>query len=571
MNRIREQAVSQRKFLSKQLIVRSWKDVEPYFLELLAMPIADAVELDGWLSRRSELDSVLEEEKAWLFIRQSCHTDNAEYARAFSDYIGDIEEQYSLVTHRLNQKLLSICHTVTCPDRYEIFIRTIRKQTEIFREKNVKIQTELEIEEQQYGAITGSMTIIVSGKELTLQQAQNHLKSNNRTTRKQIFESIWQRRSLDYTKLNDLLTSLLEKRQRMAVNAGFDNYLGYRFSQLGRFDYTLKECGEFHQSVRQTIMPLLRQIQHSRREKLSLDLLMPYDLDVDAEGKPPIQPFRTTKELTGKSILCLSEIDPLFGEFIRIMDAGGYLDLDSRKGKAPGGYNYPLHESNVPFIFMNATNNLRDLETMMHECGHAIHTFLCKDLDLVYYKEFPAEIAEVASMAMELISMEYWHHFIPDREELRRARISQLESILQVLPWIATIDKFQQWLYLNPGHSVPDRLDAWARIEGEFSTGLVTWKGYEEHQKNMWQKQIHIYQFPLYYIEYGIAQLGAIAIWKNYKENPRETIHSYKSALSRGYSMTLPELYKLAGIQFDFSPDYIRTLGSFVQNEINAI
>jgi oligoendopeptidase F len=248
-----------------------------------------------------------------------------------------------------------------------------------------------------------------------------------------------------------------------------------------------------------------------------------------------------------------------------------YLDLDSRIGKAPGGYNYPLHESNVPFIFMNATNNLRDLETLMHEAGHAIHAFLCKDLEFVYYKEVPAEIAEVASMAMELISMEHWHHFFPGKIDLQRAKISHLEGVLKTFPWVAAIDKFQHRIYTHPEQSKTEREKAWLEIETSFGGSVVDWTGYETFHKQMWQKQIHLYQFPLYYIEYGIAQLGAVAIWKNYQENPEKAIQEYKNALRMGYSKTLPELYKAAGIEFSFSSSYIESLVKFVLNEIESL
>jgi oligoendopeptidase F len=318
-------------------------------------------------------------------------------------------------------------------------------------------------------------------------------------------------------------------------------------------------------------MPLVNTLHEEREKKLNLDRIKPFDLEVDIELKEPLKPFNSNDELIEKTINCFRDIDNDFGDFISIMHENGYLDLDSRKGKAPGGYNYPLYESNIPFIFMNATNNLRDLETMMHEGGHAIHSFLSKDLKYVYFKEVPAEIAEVASMAMELISMEHWHHFFDSEEDLKRAKRSQLEGVINVLPWVAAIDKFQHWLYSNPGHSVSERLKAWGKIEMEFSSETVKWEGYEHHRANMWQKQIHLFQFPLYYIEYGIAQLGAIAIWKNYKENAVEAISAYKRALSLGYSKTLPELYAAANIKFDFSEEYIRSLMEFLQNEYRSI
>ena len=571
MNAVREQARKKRKFLPPDLSITGWTDVEPYAFQLRDARLSSPDELKLWLARRSELDAVIAEDKAWLYIRQSCHTDNEEYARTFAAFVQDVEEPYSLLSNELNKKLLAYCKNHTYPKEYEIFIRNIRRQTEIFREENVKLLSELEVEEQQYGSITGAMTISYDGKELTLQQAQNYLKSTDRMIRQKVFELILHRRSTDYEKLDDLYTSLLAKRQRVAENAGFTNYLEYRFAQLGRFDYTIADCENFHQAVETQVVPLLDRIASIRKEKLGLTTLLPYDLEVDTDGKEPLRPFETPGELISKSIACYEAIDPQFGEFIRIMDKNAFLDLDSRKGKAPGGYNYPLHESNIPFIFMNATHNLRDLETMMHEGGHAIHSFLSSDLEFVYYKETPAEIAEVASMAIELISMEHWHYFFDNEDDLKRAHLSQLEGVLKVLPWVATIDKFQHWVYTHPGHSANKRVSAWRSIEGSLSSQLIDWGPYPEYRDRMWQKQIHLFQFPLYYIEYGIAQLGAIGIWKNYKEDPARTIQAYKHALSLGYSKTLPELYEAAGIRFDFSAGYINSLCDFVRNELEGL
>lgn len=570
MNRIRNKAKAKREFLPQELLIRSWSDVEIFLNQLENTSLDTEDDLHTWLKKRSELDAVIEEDKAWLYINQSCHTDKPEHAKAFAKFINEVEEHYSIADNRLNQKLLDYCEKSSYPDSYEIFIRSIRKQTEIFREENVALQSELELEEQQYGTLTGAMTVIVQDEEITLQAAQNHLKSTDRALRQEIFEKIWQRRAEDFEKLNTLLSTLLTKRHQIASNAGFENYLDFRFAQLGRFDYDRSDCIAFHKAVQEEIVPLLTDIHTYRKEKLELSSLMPFDLDVDTDNKPALKPFRNVDELVNKTISCFRDIDPEFAGFIQKMQDHGYLDLASRKGKAPGGYNYPLHESNVPFIFMNATHNLRDLETMMHEGGHAIHSFLSSELELVYYKDTPAEIAEVASMAMELISMEHWYVFFDNEEELRRAKISQLEGVLAVLPWVATIDKFQHWLYTNPDHSIHERLDAWQEIESALGGGVTDWKQYPDFHRHLWQKQIHIYQFPLYYIEYGIAQLGAIGIWKNYKENPEETLKAYRRALSLGYSKTLPELYEAAGVKFDFSIDYIRKLSEFVRSELDS-
>ncbi len=571
MNLLRQKAKENRKFLSPDLEIKSFRDIEKYIQELLHTTINTPDELKTWLLKRSELDSVIEEDKAWLYIHQSCHTGNKEYAEAFAKFVQGINQRYATVSHQLNVKINDFCSHNSYPSEYEVFIRSIRRQIELYNEENTILQSELEVEEQQYGAITGIMTIHYEGRDHTLQQAQNFLKHINRQVRKNVFEFIEMRRSEDHEKLNVLFDSLLKKRHQLALNAGFPNYLEYRFAQLGRFDYTLKDCEQFHNIVEKQVVPAVDELFKNRKEKLGVDALFPYDLEVDPEYKPPLKPFGSVKELTDKSIECLSSVDKEFGQFLEIMAKNRYLDLDSRIGKAPGGYNYPLHESNVPFIFMNATNNLRDLETIMHEAGHAIHAFLCKDLEFVYYKEVPSEIAEFASMAMELISMEHWYHFFGDKEDLHRARKSQLEGVLKTLPWVAAIDKFQHWLYTHSGHSLAERKEAWISVEKAFGGVVTDWSGYPEFRTQMWQKQIHLYQFPLYYIEYGIAQLGAIAIWKKYKEDPKKAIQEYRNALGLGYSKTLPELYHAAGIEFNFSVSYIESLVKFVLDEIRTM
>lgn len=571
MTVLRKAAMQNRHFLPADLQISDWKDLEKYASQLEHAELGNEDEFTDWLYKRSELDAILEEDKAWLYIRQSCFTESQEYATAFASFVKQVEEQYALLTNRLNRKLVEYCDNHDYPSSYEIFIRNIRNQLSIFREENVTIQADLEVKEQQYGSITGKMSVHYNGQEHTLQSAQNFLKSTDRAERNEIFSLIWNRRQQDSESLNQLFTELISSRQTIAENAGFNNYLQYRFAQLGRFDYTIEDCHLFHDAVAKEVLPVLNEIHNNRQQKLGYKDLAPYDLEVDPDQLPPLKPFSDVDDLINLTISCFRDVDPEFGEFISLMKQYGYLDLDSRKGKAPGGYNYPLHESNVPFIFMNATNNLRDMETMMHEGGHAIHSFLSRDLNLVYHKDTPAEIAEVASMAMELISMEHWHHFFPDSNELKRAKRSQLEGVISVLPWVATIDKFQHWIYTHPGHNVQERTGAWLEIEKQYSGDIIGWTGLEEFRAITWQKQIHLFQFPLYYIEYGIAQLGAIAIWRNYKADADGAIQAYRNALALGYSKTLPELYEAAGIEFNFSQAYIRSLIAFVIDEYRGI
>lgn len=568
---LREMAREKRAFLANDLQINSWEAIEQYYTKLQAEDISNIGAVTDWLIKRSELIAAVEEEKAWRYINTSRYTDNKDYSEAYIIFSQDIEPQITKAEKTLDKKFIQSIAAIESPDDYKVFIRGIEKQLELYREENIALLSDIDIEEQKYSAIAGKMSVQYKGQEITLQQADNLLKSTNRIVRKEIFDLIYDRRGIDYDELSRLLDSLVRMRQKVAQNAGYSNYLQYRFDELGRFDYGVDDCMQFHNSVKTTVMPLIESLANNRRKELSLDRLLPFDLKVDTKGRDSLKPARTTRELIDKSIACLYEVDKTFGNCLKQLDENDYLDLESRKCKAPGGYNYPLFESNVPFVFMNASNSLRDIVTLMHESGHAIHSILSGELPIVYQKEFPSEIAELASMSMELISMEHWHHFFSNEEELNRAKKEQIEGLIQVLPWVATIDKFQHWIYTHDNTAASDRINAWEKISSEYESSIVDWYGFEQHHRNLWQKQIHLYQFPLYYIEYGIAQLGAIGIWKNYKKNPQKTIEEYKTALSLGYTKTLPELYEAAGVPFDFSEGHIKDLMDFVKEELSKL
>lgn len=561
-----------RQFIDVNLQLKAWEDIKPYFGELENLELKTAGQVEEFLKKRSELFSVLEEELAWRYIRMSCDTAHKEYAENFNYFVSEIEPKISVYSNTLNKKLYdSEGFQKIDSEKYFILIRNLKKDIEIFREENVSIQAKLQQQEQEYGKIASEMTIDYNGKEYTLQQAANYLKDVNRDVRQKVYTLISDRRLKDVEKLDALMNDLLKKRYTMAVNADFKNYLEFKFKELGRFDYGIDDCEQFHESIKKAVMPMVNEIYTQRKQKLNYTNLKPWDLDVDTDLLPPLKPFRDSKELIEKTITCFNRVKPGFGEYIRKMDEGGYFDLDSRKGKAPGGFNYPLHESNVPFIFMNSTGNLRDLETMVHEGGHAIHSFLSGDLELVDFKEFPSEVAELASMSMELISMEHWDVFFTEAAELKRAKRSQLEGIINALPWIAAVDKFQHWLYTHPVHENLERTAAWTNIYREFSSDIIDWSGVEENFAYTWQKQLHIFEVPLYYIEYGFAQLGAIAMWKQYKENPQQAIINYENALSLGYQVPINKIYETAGIKFDFSETYISELMKFVHNELEKL
>jgi oligoendopeptidase F len=561
-----------RKYLPENFKVKDWETLEPYFKELLERPINSLKELEKWLMDISELEAVIGEDAAWRQIKMTCDTENKELENAFTFFVMEIQPKIQPYADMLNRKLVDNPYTQQLTkEEYLVYLRNVKKNIELFRKENIPLQAEVAVLAQQYAVISGKMTIEVEGREYTLQQAARFLENPEREIRKEVYFKIQDRRLQDKEQLNDLFSKLLEKRHQIALNAGFPNYRDYKFADLGRFDYKKEDCFQFHEAVQSQVLPLVDFIYDRKRQKLGLDVLKPWDIDAEPPGIKPLHPFETGEELVDKTIECFNRMHPFFGQCLIKMKEMGRLDLDSRKGKAPGGYNCPLPETGAPFIFMNAAGQMGDVTTMVHEGGHAIHSFLAHDLPLTAFKEYPMEIAEVASMTMELFSMDYWDVFFDNEEDLRRAKQQQLERVLTIFPWIATIDKFQHWVYENPNHTTEERAESWRRILSEFTSIAIDVSGLEEYRKYSWQRQLHLYEVPFYYIEYGIAQLGAIGLWKQFKEDKGKAINNYINALKLGGTRTLPQLYEAAGLKFSFAPDYISDLMLFVQQEVERV
>lgn len=559
-----------RKFLPENFSVTSWDTLKPWFDDLLNRELDTTDALRKWFRDRSELESVISEDLAWRYIRMTCYTENADYLNAYQNFIQHIQPQIAPVSDLLNRKAASspLLNELGGEEGYDILIRNLKKDIEIFREENVPLVTEIATQSQKYAQISGAMTVTVDGKELTLQQASVFLMSPDRKRREEVYRKISERRLVDKEKLDDLFTGLIRLRHKVAVNAGFRNFRDYMFKALGRFDYTPQDCFDFHDAIAHEIVPLLNDFARERKRSLAVDALRPWDKAVDPEGREALKPFASGKELTEKTIDVFTRLDAYLGQCLSVMNAMKHLDLESRIGKAPGGYNYPLAEIGVPFIFMNATSTLRDMVTIMHEGGHAIHNFLTRDLELNDFKSTPSEVAELASMSMELISMDHWNVFFSDPGELARAKREHLEDAIKTLPWVATIDKFQHWIYENPDHTTSDRREAWNRILDEFSDSETDWSGLEDAKDYLWHKQLHLYEVPFYYVEYGMAQLGAFAVWRNFRRDPVKGLQGYQDALKLGYLRSIPAIYQAANIRFDFSRTYISELVSFVRKEL---
>ena len=561
----------ERKFVSEDLKIDSWGKIEPLFEDLLSRSISTTTELEKWMLDRSELEAVLEEDMAWRYIKMNIDTTDKDLSEKFHFWIKEISPKMAPYSHKLNLKLVdNLFLNDLDSDKYRIYLRGVKKSIEIFREDNIPLFTEMEAKQQEYGSISAKMSIEVDGEKLTMQKAALLLKDTNRETREEVYYKISERRSEDREKLDILYDELISLRQKIANNAGFENYRDYMFSAMGRFDYTATDCYSFHDAIQQEIIPIITSLEKERKQKLGLDKYKAWDTSVDVDGKQALKPFDGGDILTDKSIECFTKLRPYFGECLSTMKEMKHLDLESKAGKAPGGFMYPLYEIGVPFIYMNAVGSQRDVVTMVHEGGHAVHSFLSRDLEMTEFKSTPSEVAELASMSMELLSMKHWDVFYDNEEELKRAKKEQLEKALEGLPWIAAIDKFQHWIYTT-NHTADERRKQWIEISSELGNQVIDWEGQEDSLANQWQRQLHLYEVPFYYIEYGMAQLGAIAMWREFILKGEDALDNYMEALKLGYTKSIGEIYNTAGIKFDFSAVYVKELADFIKKELSKI
>lgn len=561
-----------RTFLPDDFVLTDWSSIQPFFAELSSRDLSSKQDLEHWFLDRSEAESFLMEDMAWRYIQMTCHTAEEKYQQAFQFFVQQIQPELAALEDTLNQKALA------CPfldeltgGGFEITVRSMRKAVEIFREENIPLHTQIQTEQTKYQALTGAMLVEVNGEKMTVPQATTLLQSTDRALREQVWTKLAERRLQDKDAINEVFDELVRLRHQVAVQAGFANFRDYMFAAMGRFDYSPADCFAFHEAVQETVVPLVQEMAEQRKKELNVDMLRPWDKKVDPQKRAALVAFESPEDLIEKTAQCLEKLDASFGNYIRIMREMKHFDVESRPNKAPGGYNYPMAEVGVPFIFMNATNSLRDLVTMVHEAGHAVHSFLTKDLPIQSFKSTPSEVAELASMSMELLSMDYWNVFFPEESACRRAKIEHLEDILSVLPWIAVVDKFQHRLYENPTQTQQEREVLWTNLVTDFSDTVTDYNGLEEVRASEWHRQLHIFEVPFYYIEYGMAQLGAIQVWRNYKSNPEKALEGYKRALKLGYTATIGEIYAAADIKFDFSKDNIQELMNFVNEELRKL
>ncbi|HYE02395.1 MAG TPA: M3 family oligoendopeptidase [Phycisphaerales bacterium] len=559
-------------FVPANLDATSWEELRPLYEQLLARPLNSAEDLERLLLDRSELDAAASEAGSILYINMTCRTDDPATTRAYLDFVENVQPRLKETGFELDRKIVQSPHAARLdPDRYRVLLRDLRVGVEIFRPENVPIETELAKLEQEYQAICGAMTVSFRGEEKTLPQMNRYFEEPDRTTREEAWRLVWERRFQDRERVEALYETMIAKRHQVAMNAGFSSYRDYVFKAKRRFDYTPETCHQFAAGVEQVVVPALRRLNHERRDALQLDRLRPWDLAVDVKGRPALRPFETADEMVAKTRRVFRRLDPTLGELFDSLCGGGCLDLDSRKGKAPGGYQSNRDRVRQPFIFMNAAGVQRDVETMVHEAGHAFHALLCRrDPLLAYRSEIPLEFAEVASMSMEMATHHLLDEFYQSPQDAGRAVRVHLEQLATILPWIATIDQFQHWAYTHPMHSRAGRRDTWVGLNARFGPA-VDYSGLEPYLDMSWQRQLHLFGAPFYYIEYGIAQLGALQLWLNFRRDPAQALDAYKRALALGGSRPLPELFEAAGLEFDFGPAMIERLWGEVDRELASL
>lgn len=542
----------------------SWKEIETYTEELLNRKISCSKCIEGIIRDASELSEHISEKGALLYIGMTCDTENEEKKSSFLDFVENVRPKLSEFSDSLNRRIVGHVAIKDMPERYDLMIRSMENDIEIFRKENIPLsveQTKLVTEAQ---AINGAMSVEYNGEEYTIPEMRAFLESNDRAVRKGAWKAVADRRIEDEERLSEIFDELIAIRNKIALNAGFDTYTDYMFRAMERFDYTKEDCLEFHDAIESVCVPLMREINSRREESLGLGGLRPWDVNEktgvgpDLEGRAPLKPFSDVKEMVDKLSILFHKMSLDLGEKFDMLVEMDTLDLDTRKGKAPGGYQYYLQKSRVPFIFMNAAGLQGDLETMIHEAGHAFHSMYCGHLELIGERSYPIEFAEVASMSMELMTQEQWGEFYGP-EEVNRARLGHLEGVIFLLPWIATIDSFQHWIYSNPEHTREERKFAWNAIRDRFGSNM-DWGDYKIHRDTSWQQQGHLFGVPFYYVEYGIAQLGALQLWRTQRKDPGKALSDYSNGMTLGNTKTLPELFSAADIELGFGEEHLSSL-----------
>jgi len=542
--------------------------IQALFEQLLQKEIPDTESLRKWILDWSELSSELAEESARRYVAMTCDTKNKEAADNYEFFVSNIEPIIIKETERLQKKMIGHKNLNDLESEFGNWFKAVRTDLELFNEKNIPLETELYLEIQKYQKITGAMSVQYKGETKTMQQMNPYLQTPNRAEREEAWHLLTERRLQDADALDAAFDKLFSLRIQIAKNSGYENYLDYIFKAKHRFDYTPQHCRDFHESIEKILLPLQREILQNRAKKMGLDKLRPWDTSCDPEGRPALKPFNNGAELISKCGNLFNRLEPQWKDWYGILERENLIDADSRLGKAPGGYQITFDKARVPFIFMNAAGTNQDVYTLLHESGHSFHQFAMAEQELFAFREVPSEFAEVASMSLELLGSEDLSDFYSEAD-CRRSRTDALQDIISLFPWVAIIDAFQHELYSRPNHTAKDRKEIWLALQERFRSG-IDWTGLEKARSYLWQKQLHLFECPFYYVEYGIAQLGALQIYANAKKDRRLAVQNLIKAEKLGSSKNLSELFSTAGIKFDFSPKIIEPLARIIMDELGC-
>ncbi len=546
---------------AEALIHLSWTDIEPHIDELKQTTLS-AQNVDAWLEHWSDVTRAVMETSQRLYVAITVNTTDEAAEKAYNAFF---EGLYPLAMAAENELKLKLLQSGLSPAGFEIPLRNMRSEADLFREENLPLVAEEQKLNTEHQKIIGAQTVEWEGKEVTVQQLKPVFQSVDRAQREKAWRLAAKRQLADRGALNELWQKLLPLRRKMAENADMPDYRAYMWQNLKRFDYTPADCRKFHDAIEQVVVPAARRVYERRRQRLGVDTLRPWDLDVDPSGQPPLRPFKDDAEFKAGVSSIFHQVDPVLGGYFDTMRNEGLLDLENRKNKAPGGYctGYPM--ARRPFIFMNAVGIHDDVQTLLHEGGHSFHVFESAALRYAQQLDVPTEFAEVASMSMELLASPYLaaeKGGFYTTAEAKRARIEHLEGDILFWPYMAVVDAFQHWVYENPDKAMrPSECDAaWGREWRRFMT-VVDWSGLDAEMVTGWQRKLHIFQIPFYYVEYGLAQLGAAQVWRNSLKDQAGAVASYRQALALGGTAALPKLFQAAGARLAFDP---ATLGEAV-------
>lgn len=534
-----------------------WSQIQPYFEELEQRPLT-ADNVVEWLNDRAVLSQLISEAYSRLYVATTVDTTDTEAEKRYNAYIETVMPAGRIADQRLKEKLLA---SGLEPEGYEIALRNIRTQAELFREANVPLFTEEDKLRSEYDKIIGAQTVEWEGQERTIAQMRPFLLSNDRAVRERAWRLISERQLADRAALYDLWKQFLNLRRQITDNADMPDYRAYQWRSYNRFDYSPDDCLDFHNAIEEVVVPAAARIYEKRRARLGVETLRPWDTDVDPAGREPLRPFDDVKVLDDTTAAIFQRVDPELGGYYQTMRDEGLLDLENRKGKAPGGYCTGFEFSQRPFIFMNAVGTHQDVQTLLHEGGHAFHVFESSQLPPYLQIEVPIEFAEVASMSMELIAAPYLareYGGFYSVEDAARARVEHLEGDILFWPYMAVVDAFQHWVYTHPEDALnPENCDStWAALWDRFMPG-IDYSGLEVEKATGWLRKLHIFQIPFYYVEYGLAQLGAVQVWRNSLSDQPKAVADYRKALALGGTRTLPELFSAAGAKFAMDSDVL--------------